>query len=242
MEARLRRQGAWLRESLLWILRDKIISHSAASQPLKALDVGCGPGFTMELFRPFLSVKGIDRDPDAVSACKAKGLDAVTGVAEDLPFDDDDFDIVYCSFLMLWLKDPLRVIREMRRVSKNWVVCMAEPDYGARLDYPEGLSELANLVSEDLKRDGGDPFIGRRLRGLFSQADMGAELGVHMGIWDLEKLKEESEEEIRWLEERPATRPDSDLGRIRSARDQAFRDGTLFQFNPIFYAIGRKDH
>ncbi len=240
MEARLKRQAAWLRESLIWILKDKVISHSEATQPMTALDVGCGPGFTMELFRPFATVKGLDSDPGAVAACKEKGLDAVEGVAEHLPFDDGEFDLVYCSFLLLWVKDPLTVVKEMARVSGEWVVCFAEPDYGGRLDYPPSFSGLAKLVAEDLMRDGGEPFMGRRLRSLFSQVGMEPELGVHMGIWDLNKLRDESEEEIRWLEERSSAMSLQNLTRLRSARDDAFRAGSLFQFNPIFYAIGRK--
>jgi len=240
MEERLRRQAAWLKESLIWILREKIIGRDEVTKQLTALDVGCGPGLTMELFTPLVTVKGVDSDPDAVATCRTKKLDAVEGIAERLPFDDDEFDIVYCSFLLLWVKDPLAVVREMKRVSKNWVVCFAEPDYGARLDHPQSLSELAKLVAEDLMRDGGDPFLGRKLRSLYSRAGMVSELGVHMGIWDLEKLKDESEEEIRWLEERSLKMSVHELARIRAARDDAFKAGSLFQFNPIFYAIGRK--
>lgn len=233
----------WLRDSLLWLLKEKIVGADGRRDcTVRALDVGCGPGFTMELFSPFVQVKGIDSDKDMVSACQIRGLDVALGEAEELPFEDGSFDLVYCSFLLLWVKDPLTAIREMKRVSNRWVVCFAEPDYGGRIDYPAQLSSLAEMVADDLKNDGGDPFIGRRLRSLYSQAGMTAELGVHMGIWDLDKLREESEEELKRLGSgMSATNLIEKLEELRVARNEAHRTGSLFQFNPIFYAIGRKN-
>jgi SAM-dependent methyltransferase len=243
LETRLKRQSMWLRDSLLWLLKEKIISADGRSDhALRALDVGCGPGFTMDLFRPLAQVKGVDLDKDMVSACQLRGLDVTLGTAEELPFEDGSFDLVYCSFLLLWVKNPLTAVNEMKRVSSRWVVCFAEPDYGGRLDYPAQLSDLAELVADDLRNDGGDPFIGRRLRSLYSQAGMTAELGVHMGIWDMDKLLEESEEELKWLGGgASATRLAEKLEALRAAQNEAHRTGSLFQFNPIFYAIGRKN-
>ena len=224
-------------------MEEKIVGADGRSgYALRALDVGCGPGFTMELFAPLVQVKGVDSDKDMVSSCQIRGLDVALGTAEELPFDDGAFDLVYCSFLLLWVKDPLTVIKEMKRVSNRWVACFAEPDYGGRLDYPAQLSNLTELVVDDLKNSGGDPHIGRRLRALYSQAGMTADLGVHMGIWDLDKLREESEEELKWLGAgTSATHLTQSLDGLRVVRDQAHRAGSLFQFNPIFYAIGRKD-
>jgi SAM-dependent methyltransferase len=243
LERQLKRQSMWLRESLLWLLQEKIASaDERVDCVLRALDVGCGPGFTMELFCPHLQVSGVDSDKDMTSASHMRGHDVVLGTAEELPFEDGAFDLVYCSFLLLWVEDPLNVIREMKRVSNRWVVCFAEPDYGGRLDYPSQLSELARLVIDDIKDSGGDPFIGRRLRSLYSQAGMTADLGVHMGIWGLDKLRDESEEELKWLgASAQATELAENLGVLRAARNEAHRVGSLFQFNPIFYAIGRKD-
>jgi SAM-dependent methyltransferase len=242
LERQLKRQSMWLRDSLLWLLEEKIIGRDGRKdQSMLALDVGCGPGFTMKLFSPRVRVKGIDSDEDVVSACKSSGLDVRLGAAEELPFDDGSFDLVYCSFLLLWVKDPLMVIKEMKRVSNRWVVCFAEPDYGGRLDFPPKLSELAALAAEDLRNSGGDPFIGRRLRSLYSQAGMTAELGVHMGIWEIDKLLEESEEELKFLAtDTSRTHITEKLKELRVARDEAHSSGSLFQFNPIFYAIGRK--
>lgn len=39
----------------------------------------------------------------------------------DLPFADGAFDLVFCSNLLNHLLDPLAAVREMRRVSRNYV-------------------------------------------------------------------------------------------------------------------------
>ena len=144
----LQRQSAWLRDSLLWILQTKVIEPGGYKSKPTALDIGCGPGFTMELFSTFADVKGVDIDPEMVKESRLKGLDTEEGAAERLPFDDGSFDIAYCSFLLMWVKNPLSVVKEMSRVSRRWVVAFAEPDYGARLDYPSELSAITKLVTE----------------------------------------------------------------------------------------------
>ena len=86
----------------------------------------------MEALAPFMNVKGVDIDCRNVNKCKNRGLDALVTDASHLPYEDGSFDMVYCSFLLLWVKDPLEVLKEMKRVSRGSVVCLAEPDYGGR--------------------------------------------------------------------------------------------------------------
>ena len=238
MVSQLRRQAFWLKDSWLWVLRNRVL-EGAAGKP-SSLDVGCGPGFVMEVLSEEMDVSGIDVDEDMVKACKARGLRAVGARAEDLPFDDHSFDVVYCSFLLLWVKDPVRVMEEMGRVSGKWVVCLAEPDYGARIDYPEGLSEVPGILARGITEMGGDPFVGRKLRSIFKDAHLEAEIGVHPGVWSIERLREESEAEWAWIEAGMKGCNESEIERLRSAWREALRDGTLFQYNPIFYALAKK--
>ena len=242
LDAQLRRQSLWLRDSLLWILNSKVLANSRLAESPTALDVGCGPGFTMELLRALMRVEGVDNDLEMVRAASSKGLKVAQADGEDLPFQDSSFDIVYCSFLLLWVNDPEKVLGEMKRVSKDWVIAFAEPDYGARLDYPPELSGLKDIVISGMKSEGGDPLIGRKLRYMFSRAGLDVEIGVHMGIWDLERLRAESEDEMRWLEMTVASAGKEQLHGLRPVWDRALKEGSLFQFNPIFYAIGRKKH
>jgi SAM-dependent methyltransferase len=158
MEAQLARQAVWLRDSLLWVIDWKILAQwEGAGRPV-ALDVGCGPGHVMEIVGKVLDVTGVDTDHLSVEACSRRGLKAEVGAAENLPFDDSSFDVVYCSFLMLWLKDPVRVVQEMKRVSRGWIVCLAEPDLGGRIDHPEELSGLRDIAARGIQSEGDKKF------------------------------------------------------------------------------------
>lgn len=242
MDRQLSRQSLWLRESWTWLLQRHVLKAWTRPGRPTALDVGCGPGFVMETLAPLLDVQGADIDPEAVAECRRRGLRATEADAHSLPFDDGSFDVVYCSFLLLWVKDPVKVVSEMARLSRGWVACLAEPDIGARIDFPEELSPLAKIAEDGVRGEGGDPLIGRKLRGIFGACGLEAETGVHPGVWGIEKLREEAEGEWKYLE---LTARDegqkAKLSELKPVWDRALRDGTLFTFDPVFYAFAGKD-
>ncbi|GAB2974957.1 class I SAM-dependent methyltransferase [Nocardioides montaniterrae] len=90
---------------------------------MQLLDVGCGPGgLTAELaerVRP-AGICAIDPSLPFVEACRARlpGVAVVHGTAEDLPFDDDEFDASLSSLVVGFMTDPLQGVREMARVTK----------------------------------------------------------------------------------------------------------------------------
>jgi SAM-dependent methyltransferase len=242
LEGQLHRQLLWLKDSWTWIFETRVLHELPrnATRP-SALDVGCGPGFVMKLLDRFFDVKGVDKDAVMVGSAKGRGLNVIQADATELPYEDNSFDVVYCSFLMLWLNDPARAIGEMKRVSKRWVICLAEPDYGGRIDHPAELTSLTGCLARDIKELGGDPFVGRKLRSFFNGNGMEAEIGVHQGVWDLEMLQNQSKEEWASIE-RAAQRylDSSELSKGKAAWEEAIKSGDLFQYNPIFYALGRK--
>jgi len=241
LDHQLSRQAIWLKESWLWLLRTRVLEKEPGKR-LSALDVGCGPGHVMEVMSSVMDVRGLDIDPEMVAAGKSRGLNIIQGPAEKLPFEDGSFDFVYCTFLLLWVRDPMDVVSEMKRVSRRWVACLAEPDVGARLDYPEGVTHLKDLIVRGMKREGGDPHLGRKLRSVFARCGLDAEVGAHLGVWSIDKLREETPDEWRWIE--MTTEPSFDsklqLERIRTSWDKALDDGSLFQFSPVFYALAQK--
>lgn len=241
MDRQLSRQSLWLRESWMWLLQQRVMADWPGSGRPTALDVGCGPGFVMDLLSSLFDLKGVDIDPAAVAESRRRGLDVHEADAHSLPFEDDSFDLAYCSFLLLWVDDPVNVLSEMTRVSRRWVACLAEPDLGARIDFPKELSPLAEIAENGMRSEGGDPLVGRKLRSFFRACGLEAEVGVHPGVWGIDKLREESEAEWRYLE---LTAQDTDskeiLSELRPTWDHALKDGSMFQFNPVFYAFSRK--
>jgi SAM-dependent methyltransferase len=234
----LARQRGWLIEHWRYLLRQRVLPRFEGRTPT-CLDVGCGPGLVMESLADLMRVQGLDHDRDMVEGCRARGLQATLGRAEELPYEDASFDVVYCSFLLVWVEDPLAVLKEMLRVSKGQVLCLAEPDYAARVDHPPELAELTYLIVDGTKRAGGDPCMGRKLRSLFSELGMEAEIGIHPGAWSLERLRAESEAEWEWAKGMVGDAPEDRMRHLRGVWDRALAEGTLFQHNPIFYALGK---
>jgi len=89
------------------------------------LDVGCGEGNHLSFFDPSLySLYGLDASPFMIRRAREKfGNRAVlrTGRAEDLPFEDNEFDLVLFINTLEFLEDPLAALKEAGRVAKRSV-------------------------------------------------------------------------------------------------------------------------
>ena len=223
-------------------MRTKVAERleTGESRP-SALDVGCGPGLVMELFSPAFDVKGMDLDPEMVRTARGRGMDVIRGDALAIPFENGSFDVVYCSFTLLWLGDPQKAVREMARTARRFVVLLAEPDYGGRICVPKEVAGLDRYLVGSLLKQGADPFIGRKLGAIMEAAGLEVELGVHPGVWSPDQLRDEASDE--WASIANAVRDVVDRRTLESARsawDRALADRSLFLFNPVFYAIGRK--
>ena len=89
----------------------------------RALDVGCGPGTLTALLVERLgaeAVAAIDPSEQFVAATRARfpRADVRSGVAEDLPFDDDTVDVALAQLVVHFMADPVAGLSEMRRVTR----------------------------------------------------------------------------------------------------------------------------
>ncbi len=85
----------------------------------RALEVGCGTGLIMDRIRPRAKrVVGVDISPGMLQGALARGLDVVQGDATALPFDDDEFDVVYSFKVLAHVQDIDQALREMVRVTQ----------------------------------------------------------------------------------------------------------------------------
>ncbi len=87
----------------------------------RAVDVGCGPGaLTARLVARLgaAAVAAVDPSPSFVAAALERfpGVDVRTGTAEDLPFDDDSFDLAAAQLVVHFMADPVQGLRQMARV------------------------------------------------------------------------------------------------------------------------------
>ncbi len=161
-------QAAWTRD-----LREYLFRQAGLSGANSVLEVGCGTGAVLSSLETSAALHGLDLDAGALAECRRVSNASLTrGDAHDLPYRNESFDIVYCHFLLLWIKEPLKAIYEMKRVtkSKGHILAFAEPDYTSREDKPDPLAVLGKWQTEALKRQGADIGLGGRLAELFHQA------------------------------------------------------------------------
>jgi SAM-dependent methyltransferase len=100
-------------------LQQIIQSPKSKIQNPKILDVGCGTGANLEMLANFGASEGVDVSDDALEFCRAKGLKVHKGLAEELPFPDESFDVVTALDVVEHLDDDVAGLKEMHRVLKR---------------------------------------------------------------------------------------------------------------------------
>ncbi|RLB42016.1 MAG: hypothetical protein DRH12_06695 [Deltaproteobacteria bacterium] len=102
-----------------------IVSLMDLQPGLRVLDIGCGSGNHLLLLnRLGLDVSGVDASPYMIQEARERlghRCDLRTCNAEDLPFDDNEFDMVFMINTLEFVKDPLQVLREAGRVASRQV-------------------------------------------------------------------------------------------------------------------------
>lgn len=144
---------------------------------MRILDIGCGPGtITADLadLVPDGRVTGVDRAPGILEQARAtaagRGLGNVEFAVADvhaLPYPDDSFCVVHAHQVLQHVGDPVRALREMRRVCKpGGFVAARDADFAAMTWYPAsaGLDDWLELYQRVARANGGEPDAGRRLR------------------------------------------------------------------------------
>jgi len=89
----------------------------------KVLEVGVGTGRNLKHYPLNCSVTGIDNSKRMLEKAreKAKDMENITLLlmdAEYLEFPDNSFDYVVTTFVLCTIPDPLKALKEMRRVLK----------------------------------------------------------------------------------------------------------------------------
>lgn len=109
---------------------DFFIDHmiSQTLKPFKherVIDIGCGSGGHLQIAsRRGMDISGIDASPYMLTLAKNRLGDRCElkqAYAEDLPFEDNEFDLAFLINTLEFLDDPLPVLEEAGRVAKRGV-------------------------------------------------------------------------------------------------------------------------
>ncbi|MFF4245555.1 methyltransferase domain-containing protein [Streptomyces sp. NPDC001822] len=169
-------------ESVLRSHRWRTAANSAAyligglRPGMAVLDVGCGPGTITADLAVLVApgrVTAVDASREvlegAARVAVERGLENVGFAVADvhaLDFPDDSFDVVHAHQVLQHVGDPVKALREMRRVCRpGGVVAARDSDYAAMTWYPEvpGMPEWLDLYRRVARASGGEPDAGRRL-------------------------------------------------------------------------------
>lgn len=111
---------------------DLALIASWISAGARVLDIGCGDGALLAHLAATRNVSGygLEIDPDNVTACIARGVNALqldmdAGLAQ---FDDDSFDFVVMSSAIQQAKQPDLLIDEMLRIGRESIITF--PNFG----------------------------------------------------------------------------------------------------------------
>jgi SAM-dependent methyltransferase len=83
----------------------------------RVLDIGCGAGNMIHHLARYGPVAGVDNNPKPLIVARERGYDVREGLAENLPFEDDSFELVSLLDTVEHCDDDLAVLREC------WLVC-----------------------------------------------------------------------------------------------------------------------
>ncbi|MBI5823387.1 MAG: methyltransferase domain-containing protein [Chloroflexi bacterium] len=106
-------------------LRSRLIQQANIQSGQRALDLGCGTGLLTRLVKqsaPEAHVTGLDGDDEVLKIArdKSRGTDIQwdEGLATDLPYPDQSFDVVVSSFVTHHLTgaDKVRAFKEVHRI------------------------------------------------------------------------------------------------------------------------------
>jgi SAM-dependent methyltransferase len=159
----------------------RLVARAAEIKPGQmVLDVACGTGVLARRIAQVAGpdcVVGIDRNEGMLSVARrlAPEINWQNGLAEALPFAASVFHRVVSQFGLMFFEDPIKALREMRRVVKTdgrivvavWGPLESSPGYAAMVNLLQRLfgTQVADALRAPFAL--GDPGL---LRGMLAQA------------------------------------------------------------------------
>jgi SAM-dependent methyltransferase len=247
--SRFLQQAGWTKD-----LRAYLFEHAGLKKARRVLEVGCGTGAILSGLSTPATVHGLDMEHARLEEARrhVPSVELACGDALSLPYAAGTFDITFCHFLLLWVRQPLLALSEMKRVTRpgGAVLALAEPDYPSRIDKPDALTPLGRWQTESLKHQGADPGVGKRLADLFGEAGiMPIETGPlsmdsysDNGLQGRETIQTSTDRALEWavLEaDLAGLIPEDEIRRLKVVDEQAWERGERVLHVPTYFAWGK---
>lgn len=233
----MKNQADWLYD-----LRSQLFRKANIKTRKLVLDIGFGTGIiTKELYdRSDAKIIAIDLNQERVNKAKNNypEIDFVCADALNMPFKNDYFDMIISSWLWVWIKDPIKLAGEIKRVLKRGgiYISIAEKDSEAIIEYPQELEQKKQYLIQFIQNLGGDPFIGRKIPALFNDPDLNTQTGAFTPMFNLKQIEENLEQDYNNLESLNDNTVSSEIiNKLREIELKAIHEKTRFSFAPVFW-------
>jgi ubiquinone/menaquinone biosynthesis C-methylase UbiE len=235
-------QASWTKQT-----RHFIINQISLPDQTNILEVGCGSSAVLDEFtQSDHKTFGLDIDFQILNDSKhyLPKSKLINGDGLSLPIKNDFFNLSFCHFLLLWIDDPVRILKEMSRVTKKsgWICCFAEPDYLSRIDSPSPLQKLGQMQNSSLSNQGVNLSTGRNVVNWLTQSGL---TNIHWGIFGSHQKVESKtiNSAIEWETIRRDLEllyPYEEILKYKEVEHDALSQGTRILFIPTFYAYAQK--
>jgi SAM-dependent methyltransferase len=161
----------------------RLIDKAGKIEAETIVDAACGGGdvclYLADLAGPTGKVVGFDLDGEKLAIAReqanARGLSNIEFVQANVlaPWPVEGADLVYARFILTHLTEPERFLeRATAALRPGGHLIVEDIDYGGRFTDPEcaAITRADDLYINASRRNGGDPFIGRRLHRLIESA------------------------------------------------------------------------
>jgi len=117
----------------------RLVSAARLTGTERVLDIATGPGYIAEAFaKNSREVLGMDLTEAMLAIARArteehgvKNISFSTGDAQNLPFDEGQFDVVVCRLALHHLQQPAKVVSGMSRVCRRDGMVLTEDIYAS---------------------------------------------------------------------------------------------------------------
>ncbi|MFA5271377.1 MAG: methyltransferase domain-containing protein [Candidatus Omnitrophota bacterium] len=111
-----KKYDAWYERNKFVYLSEIEALKKALPKKGKGLEIGVGTG----RFASILGIEyGVDPSKNMLQIARRRGIDACLGTGEKLPFENFTFDYIAVIITFCFVKDPVKVLAEAKRVLKE---------------------------------------------------------------------------------------------------------------------------
>jgi 2-polyprenyl-3-methyl-5-hydroxy-6-metoxy-1,4-benzoquinol methylase len=117
----------------------RLVSAARLTGTERVLDIATGPGYIAEAFaKTSREVVGVDLTEAMLAIARArteehgvKNISFSIGDAQNLPFDEGEFDVVVCRLALHHVQQPAKVVSNMARVCRRNGIVLVEDIYAS---------------------------------------------------------------------------------------------------------------